>query len=109
MPDPAIWSAAACVAAPTNPTFTAPPNARAVVSASSAGLPSDPSASVCASKRMFSTLLLPHPGDEFACDLFRRHVLHDPRLAPLFGQRHRGETEPRIRHRRRLGTLQGRH
>src|ERR1019366_10481715 len=93
-PHRAICRAAASVAAPTSPTVSAPPSPSAVARASRAALPSDLSASVCASKRMFSTLFLPHPGDDFAGDLLGRHILHDARLALLFGQRHGGEGDP---------------
>jgi len=41
-------------------------------------------------------LFLPYPGDDFARDLFRRHVLFDARLALLLGQADRNETQARI-------------
>src|ERR1035438_9270837 len=108
-PQPAIWSAADCAWPPTNPTTIWPPRLFAAVSASSAGFANAPSASTCASTSMVSTLFLRNPGDDFARDLFGRHILHDARLALLFGQRHPAESQSRAVDGRCLGALQRRH
>src|SRR4051812_26049973 len=107
-PEEAIWSAAACVAAPASPTLTGPPSASAALRASRAGLASEPSVSVCASTRIDSTLFLPHPRDDLPRNLFHGHVPDDARLSLLLRQANGPEAQSRVGDRRGLGLLQGR-
>ena len=52
--------------------------------------------SVCARSRIFSTLFLRNPGDDFARDLVGRHILHHARLALLSGQGDRWKDRPSL-------------